>query len=101
MLVIPAGAGAAGPSAGPAAGSNIAPSRERIAFAPHPKTLTSAGDYEYFAAQGKAPVAFAFSDLIGAEGVPFLRTSPLSASSKHSATALCPLPTRKLEVSSR
>jgi hypothetical protein len=25
--------------------------QERIAFPPHPKTLTMAGDYEYFAAQ--------------------------------------------------
>ena len=25
--------------------------QERITFSPHPKTLTMAGDYEYFAAQ--------------------------------------------------
>lgn len=27
------------------------PLKERISFSPHPKTLTMAGDYEYFAAQ--------------------------------------------------
>lgn len=27
------------------------PARERISFVPHPKTMTAAGDYEYFAAQ--------------------------------------------------
>jgi len=27
------------------------PARERISFQPHPRTLTMAGDYEYFAAQ--------------------------------------------------
>lgn len=27
------------------------PVQERVAFPPHPKTLTMAGDYEYFAAQ--------------------------------------------------
>ena len=29
--------------------------QERINFSPHPKTLTMAGDYEYFAAQVKVP----------------------------------------------
>ena len=28
-----------------------APARERISFQPHPKTLTMAGEFEYFAAQ--------------------------------------------------
>ena len=32
-------------------GALAAPARERITFQPHPKTLTMAGDYEYFAAQ--------------------------------------------------
>lgn len=32
-------------------GRLAAPARERISFQPHPKTLTMAGDYEYFAAQ--------------------------------------------------
>jgi hypothetical protein len=32
-------------------GPLAAPARERISFQPHPKTLTMAGDYEYFAAQ--------------------------------------------------
>lgn len=32
-------------------GPLAAPARERITFQPHPKTLTMAGDYEYFAAQ--------------------------------------------------
>lgn len=32
-------------------GSLAAPCKERITFQPHPKTLTMAGDYEYFAAQ--------------------------------------------------
>lgn len=27
------------------------PAREKISFQPHPKTMTAAGDYEYFAAQ--------------------------------------------------
>jgi hypothetical protein len=32
-------------------GKLTAPAKERICFQPHPKTLTMAGDYEYFAAQ--------------------------------------------------
>ncbi len=28
--------------------------QERIDFSPHPKTLTMAGDYEYFAAQASS-----------------------------------------------
>lgn len=32
-------------------GALPAPTRERITFQPHPKTITMAGDYEYFAAQ--------------------------------------------------
>jgi hypothetical protein len=35
--------------------------KERISFNPHPKTLTMAGDYEYFAAQGHHPLAFALA----------------------------------------
>lgn len=38
--------------------------RERISFNPHPKTLTMAGDYEYFAAQGQTPFAFALAELV-------------------------------------
>jgi signal transduction histidine kinase len=38
--------------------------QERISFNPHPKTLTMAGDYEYFAAQGHHPLAFALAELI-------------------------------------
>lgn len=38
--------------------------QERITFSPHPKTLTMAGDYEYFAAQGHHPAAFALAELI-------------------------------------
>lgn len=35
-----------------AAGAVLAaPVRERISFQPHPKTLTMAGEFEYFAAQ--------------------------------------------------
>ena len=30
--------------------------QERITFSPHPKTLTMAGDYEYFAAQVGPPL---------------------------------------------
>lgn len=32
-------------------GALAGPTKERISFQPHPKTLTMAGDYEYFAAQ--------------------------------------------------
>ena len=32
-------------------GALAGPAHERISFQPHPKTLTMAGDYEYFAAQ--------------------------------------------------
>lgn len=32
-------------------GALVGPTKERISFQPHPKTLTMAGDYEYFAAQ--------------------------------------------------
>jgi hypothetical protein len=38
--------------------------QERISFNPHPKTLTMAGDYEYFAAQGYHPLAFALAELV-------------------------------------
>ncbi|KAK9820414.1 hypothetical protein WJX72_010046 [[Myrmecia] bisecta] len=40
------------------------PQRERISFSPHPKTLTHAGDYEYFAAQGHHPFASALAELV-------------------------------------
>eukprot|EP00878_Enallax_costatus_P028476 GHUV01030760.1.p1 GENE.GHUV01030760.1~~GHUV01030760.1.p1 ORF type:complete len:246 (+),score=76.14 GHUV01030760.1:367-1104(+) len=43
---------------------DVAVFKERISFNPHPKTLTMAGDYEYFAAQGHAPLAFALAELI-------------------------------------
>jgi len=35
-----------------------------VCFNPHPKTLTMAGDYEYFAAQGHHPLAFALAELV-------------------------------------
>lgn len=35
-----------------------------MCFNPHPKTLTMAGDYEYFAAQGHHPLAFALAELV-------------------------------------
>jgi hypothetical protein len=38
--------------------------QERVCFNPHPKTLTMAGDYEYFAAQGHHPLAFALAELV-------------------------------------
>ena len=41
-----------------------APARERISFQPHPKTLTMAGDYEYFAAQGRHPFVYAVAEFI-------------------------------------
>lgn len=31
---------------------------------PHPKTLTMAGDYEYFSARGHHPFAFALAELV-------------------------------------
>ncbi|KXZ46758.1 hypothetical protein GPECTOR_41g723 [Gonium pectorale] len=40
------------------------PAKERISFVPHPKTLTMAGDYEYFSARGHHPFAFALAELI-------------------------------------
>jgi hypothetical protein len=40
------------------------PPQERVCFNPHPKTLTMAGDYEYFAAQGHHPLAFALAELV-------------------------------------
>ncbi|EFJ52379.1 hypothetical protein VOLCADRAFT_86759 [Volvox carteri f. nagariensis] len=40
------------------------PAKERISFIPHPKTLTMAGDYEYFSARGHHPFAFALAELI-------------------------------------
>ncbi|KAL0055143.1 hypothetical protein WJX82_007626 [Trebouxia sp. C0006] len=42
----------------------LLPTKERIDFSPHPKTLTMAGDYEYFAAQGHHPFAYALAELI-------------------------------------
>lgn len=43
-------------------GALAAPVRERISFQPHPKTLTMAGDYEYFAAQVRRVEARAAGD---------------------------------------
>ncbi|GLC56261.1 hypothetical protein PLESTB_001085700 [Pleodorina starrii] len=40
------------------------PAKERISFVPHPKTLTMAGDYEYFSARGHHPFAFALAELV-------------------------------------
>lgn len=31
---------------------------------PHPKTMTMAGDYEYFASQGKHPLVYALAELV-------------------------------------
>jgi hypothetical protein len=38
--------------------------QERISFMPHPKTMTMAGDYEYFASQGKHPLVYALAELV-------------------------------------
>ncbi|KAK3267358.1 hypothetical protein CYMTET_24075 [Cymbomonas tetramitiformis] len=40
------------------------PLKERITFQPHPKTMTMAGDYEYFASQGKHPFVYALAELV-------------------------------------
>jgi hypothetical protein len=40
------------------------PATERISFQPHPKTLTMAGDYEYFAAQGRHPFVYALAEFV-------------------------------------
>lgn len=39
---------------GGAGAALAAPARERISFQPHPKTMTMAGEFEYFAAQVRA-----------------------------------------------
>jgi hypothetical protein len=57
-------AAAAGAAAANAPPSDTNVTRERISFNPHPKTLTMAGDYEYFAAQGQTPFAFALAELV-------------------------------------
>jgi structural maintenance of chromosomes flexible hinge domain-containing protein 1 len=62
-----AAAGAPRAAANAAANANAQENdvtRERISFNPHPKTLTMAGDYEYFAAQGQTPFAFALAELV-------------------------------------
>ena len=38
--------------------------QERVSFQPHPKTITAAGDYEYYAASGRSPIAFAVAELV-------------------------------------
>eukprot|EP00873_Tetraselmis_striata_P016358 jgi/Tetstr1/436622/TSEL_025418.t1 len=38
--------------------------KERINFVPHPKTLTHAGDYEYFADKGQHPLPYAIAELV-------------------------------------
>eukprot|EP00215_Chloropicon_roscoffensis_P011967 CAMPEP_0196648848 /NCGR_PEP_ID=MMETSP1085-20130531/14334_1 /TAXON_ID=41879 ORGANISM="Pycnococcus sp, Strain CCMP1998" /NCGR_SAMPLE_ID=MMETSP1085 /ASSEMBLY_ACC=CAM_ASM_000807 /LENGTH=72 /DNA_ID=CAMNT_0041978677 /DNA_START=11 /DNA_END=226 /DNA_ORIENTATION=+ len=39
--------------------------RERISFVPHPRTLTAAGDLEYFTSQrGKQTVSYALAELV-------------------------------------
>eukprot|EP00884_Botryococcus_braunii_P005311 jgi/Botrbrau1/14781/Bobra.0284s0014.2 len=43
---------------------DMEPSFERISFVPHPRTLTCAGDYEYWAAQGRSPLPCALAELI-------------------------------------
>jgi hypothetical protein len=55
---------AAANAANAASAATNAVTRERISFNPHPKTLTMAGDYEYFAAQGQTPFAFALAELV-------------------------------------
>jgi len=57
-------AAAAAAQSGGQEGAAATTTRERITFNPHPKTLTMAGDYEYFAAQGQAPFAFALAELV-------------------------------------
>ena len=37
---------------------------ERISFVPHPRTITAAGDLEYFASKGKHTVSYALAELI-------------------------------------
>lgn len=71
--------------------------QERISFNPHPKTLTMAGDYEYFAAQGYHPLAFALAELIdnslratkGNQQRPRSITVSLITDDKGSAGAIC------------
>ena len=41
-----------------------APVAERVKYQPHPKTMTMAGDYEYFAAGGQHPFAYALAELV-------------------------------------
>jgi hypothetical protein len=41
-----------------------APFREKISFIPHPKTMTMAGEFEYFAAQGRHPFVYAIAEFI-------------------------------------
>lgn len=50
---VAAAAGGLSAAAGLLAGGGplAAPIRERISFQPHPKTMTMAGEFEYFAAQ--------------------------------------------------
>uniref|UniRef100_A0A1D2ABE5 SMCHD1 ribosomal S5 domain-containing protein n=1 Tax=Auxenochlorella protothecoides TaxID=3075 RepID=A0A1D2ABE5_AUXPR len=45
-------------------GALAAPGQETVSFQPHPKTLTMAGDYEYFAAQGKHPFVYALAEFV-------------------------------------
>lgn len=45
-------------------GNSHAPARERISFIPHPKTMTMAGEFEYFAAQGRHPFVYALAEFI-------------------------------------
>lgn len=69
MQLAARGAGAAARAPAPAGGRQRRPPyprapQERVSFNPHPKTLTMAGDYEYFAAQGHHPLAFALAELV-------------------------------------
>jgi hypothetical protein len=64
MQAADAMAAAAAAAARENAKSDADVTRERISFNPHPKTLTMAGDYEYFAAQGQTPFAFALAELV-------------------------------------
>ena len=73
-----------------------APTRERISFQPHPKTLTMAGDYEYFAAQGRHPFVYALAEFIDNSLRATRRNAPHPATSPSPFQfwALAPLPPR-------
>jgi len=53
-----------------------------VSFQPHPQTMTMAGDYEYFAAQGRAPFAFAVAELVDND----LRATRAAAAAANTST---------------